>query len=31
MIAPIKEGDSDSNSQPNTSTDERLCEALFST
>jgi lipoprotein NlpI len=29
LIAPIKEGDDDFNSQPNTSTDERLCEALF--
>lgn len=29
LIVPIKDGDSDSNSQPNTSTDERLCEALF--
>ena len=29
LLAPIKEGDDDDNSQPNTSTDERLCEALF--
>ena len=29
LIKPINEGDSDSNLQPNTSTDERLCEALF--
>lgn len=29
LIVPINEGDSDSNMQPNTSTDERLCEALF--
>jgi len=29
LIAPIKDGDSDSNTQPNTSTDERLCETLF--
>jgi lipoprotein NlpI len=29
LIRPIRDGDSDSNSQPNTSTDERLCEALF--
>ena len=29
LITPIKEGDDDDNSQPNTSTDERLCEALF--
>ncbi len=29
LIKPIDEGDSDSNVQPNTSTDERLCEALF--
>jgi len=29
LIEPINEGDSDSNTQPNTSTDERLCEALF--
>jgi lipoprotein NlpI len=29
LVVPIKEGDEDSNSQPNTSTDERLCEALF--
>ena len=29
LIKPINEGDSDSNVQPNTSTDERLCEALF--
>ena len=29
LITPVKEGDDDYNSQPNTSTDERLCEALF--
>ena len=29
LVKPVNEGDSDSNSQPNTSTDERLCEALF--
>jgi lipoprotein NlpI len=29
LLEPIREGDSESNSQPNTSTDERLCEALF--
>ena len=29
LITPVKEGDDDFNSQPNTSTDERLCEALF--
>ena len=29
LITPIKEGDDEDNSQPNTSTDERLCEALF--
>ena len=29
LIKPIDEGDSDSNDQPNTSTNERLCEALF--
>jgi lipoprotein NlpI len=29
LITLIEEGDSDENSQPNTSTDERLCEALF--
>ena len=29
LITPVKEGDEDFNSQPNTSTDERLCEALF--
>jgi lipoprotein NlpI len=29
LIVPIQEGDEDYNSQPNTSTDERLCEALF--
>ena len=29
LLAPIKEGDDGDNSQPNTSTDERLCEALF--
>jgi lipoprotein NlpI len=29
LLRPIEDGDSDSNSQPNTSTDERLCEALY--
>ena len=29
LIDPINEGDDDDNTQPNTSTDERLCEALF--
>ena len=29
LVRPIDEGDLDSNVQPNTSTDERLCEALF--
>jgi lipoprotein NlpI len=29
LVARVSEGDSDSNTQPNTSTDERLCEALF--
>jgi len=29
LIDPIREGDDEFNSQPNTSTDERLCEALF--
>ncbi|HEV7606479.1 MAG TPA: tetratricopeptide repeat protein [Steroidobacteraceae bacterium] len=29
LVIPIKEGDEDSNTQENTSTDERLCEALF--
>ncbi len=29
LIVPIKEGDEPGNGQPNTSTDERLCEALF--
>lgn len=29
LVARVKEGDDDSNTQPNTSTDERLCEALF--
>jgi lipoprotein NlpI len=29
LLQPIEAGDSESNSQPNTSTDERLCEALF--
>ena len=29
LVIPIKEGDDGDNSQPNTSTDERLCEALF--
>jgi lipoprotein NlpI len=29
LIEPIRDGDSDSNTQANTSTDERLCEALY--
>ena len=29
LTVPVKEGDDSDNSQPNTSTDERLCEALF--
>ena len=29
LVTRVSEGDDDSNSQPNTSTDERLCEALF--
>jgi lipoprotein NlpI len=29
LIGPIEDGDAESNTQPNTSTDERLCEALF--
>jgi hypothetical protein len=29
LIDRINEGDSEDNTQPNTSTDERLCEALF--
>ena len=29
LTVPIREGDEDDNLQPNTSTDERLCEALF--
>ncbi len=29
LAVPIREGDDDDNTQPNTSTDERLCEALF--
>ncbi len=29
LVVPINEGDEEDNSQPNTSTDERLCEALF--
>jgi len=29
LLMPIKEGDDVDNSQPNTSADERLCEALF--
>jgi len=29
LVARVIEGDDDSNEQPNTSTDERLCEALF--
>ena len=29
LIMPIKEGDEDYNAETHTSTDERLCEALF--
>jgi lipoprotein NlpI len=29
LTAPIRQGDDEDNPQPNTSTDERLCEALF--
>lgn len=29
LVVPIEEGDDDSNNQPNTSTDERLAEALY--
>jgi lipoprotein NlpI len=29
LVGPIVRGDRDTNPQPNTSTDERLCEALF--
>jgi lipoprotein NlpI len=29
LVVPIRQGDDRTNSQPNTSTDERLCEALF--
>ncbi len=29
LLEPIRDGDSDSNTQANTSTDERLCEALY--
>jgi len=29
LVARVSEGDDESNTQPNTSTDERLCEALF--
>jgi lipoprotein NlpI len=29
LTEAIREGDEESNTQPNTSTDERLCEALF--
>jgi len=29
LVGPIVRGDRDNNPQPNTSTDERLCEALF--
>ena len=29
LVARVIEGDDDSNTQPNSSTDERLCEALF--
>ena len=29
LIVPVRRGDDDDNPQPNTSTDERLCEALF--
>ncbi len=29
LVMPVRDGDDDYNSQPHTSTDERLCEALF--
>ena len=29
LTVPVREGDDEDNPQPNTSTDERLCEALF--
>ena len=29
LLKPIKSGDEDSNTQPDTNTDERLCEALY--
>jgi lipoprotein NlpI len=29
LVTRVKEGDDESNTQPNTSTDERLCEALY--
>jgi lipoprotein NlpI len=29
LTVPVRQGDDDDNVQPNTSTDERLCEALF--
>ncbi len=29
LVLPVREGDEGDNAQPNTSTDERLCEALF--
>jgi lipoprotein NlpI len=29
LTVPIREGDNEDNTQPNTNTDERLCEALF--
>ena len=29
LTVPVREGDDEDNAQPNTSTDERLCEALF--
>jgi lipoprotein NlpI len=29
LTAPVRQGDDEDNAQPNTTTDERLCEALF--
>jgi len=29
LTAPVRQGDDEDNAPPNTSTDERLCEALF--
>jgi len=29
LTEPVRQGDDEDNSQPQTSTDERLCEALF--